>query len=75
MKFYHSLRSIASLFILCAAFCSCQRVGDKIEPTLSYAVQDRYLLSVHDEEALPLRFVKCGRPHGPSNQDSDVDVR
>ncbi len=31
---------------LAAAFSGCQRVPDKIEPTLSYAVQDKYLLAL-----------------------------
>jgi tetratricopeptide (TPR) repeat protein len=37
------------LFFLFACGCifqGCQRVSDKIEPTLSYAVQDKYLLSL-----------------------------
>lgn len=33
--------------LLCALlFLGCQRVPDKIEPTISYAVQDKYLLSL-----------------------------
>lgn len=35
-----------ALFVFLAVVCSCQRVPDKIEPTMSYAVQDRYLLSL-----------------------------
>lgn len=34
------------LLAACFAFCGCQRVEDKIEPTLSYAVQDKYFLSL-----------------------------
>lgn len=36
------------LFLYCLFFLfnSCQRVPDKIEPTLSYAVQDKYLLAL-----------------------------
>jgi hypothetical protein len=40
------MRGSVFLLMLCALFFGCQRVGDKIEPTLSYAVQDRYLLSL-----------------------------
>lgn len=40
-------RPYAIVLLLCfALFGSCQRVPDKIEPTMSYAVQDRYLLSL-----------------------------
>lgn len=37
---------LRTIFCLSILFCSCQRVSDKIEPTLSYAVQDRYFLSL-----------------------------
>ncbi len=40
------LKNVFSLFLICTVFSGCQRVDDKIEPTLSYAVQDRYLLSL-----------------------------
>jgi hypothetical protein len=39
-------RSYVILLLFCAIFGACQRVPDKIEPTMSYAVQDRYLLSL-----------------------------
>lgn len=34
------------LLCLLFLFCGCQRVPDSIEPTLSYAVQDKYLLAL-----------------------------
>ncbi len=34
------------LFSLSIAFSGCQRVSDEIEPTISYSVQDKYLLSL-----------------------------
>jgi hypothetical protein len=39
-------RTILSLLLGLVIFGSCQRVPDKIEPTLSYTVQDKYLLSL-----------------------------
>lgn len=39
-------KNIFFALLACLAFSSCQRVGDKIEPTLSYSVQDKYLLSL-----------------------------
>lgn len=35
-----------AIFFILAIAGSCQRVPDKIEPTMSYAVQDKYLLSL-----------------------------
>lgn len=40
------LKRTSLLLLVCLAFSSCQRVDDKIEPTLSYSVQDKYLLSL-----------------------------
>lgn len=44
MKFRHPIFPLLLFFLV--AFSSCQRVSDKIEPTMSYAVQDKYLLSL-----------------------------
>lgn len=48
MLFFNSTRKtfffLLGTFVL--ALASCQRVSDKIEPTVSYAVQDKYLLSL-----------------------------
>ncbi len=44
MSFHH--RVFLPFLFLCASFGSCQRVPDTIEPTISYAVQDKYLLSL-----------------------------
>src|SRR6267154_5924462 len=38
--------TLFSLYCLFFLLGSCQRVPDKIEPTLSYAVQDKYLLAL-----------------------------
>ena len=45
MKLSKSLFLLSS-FCLLFLFSNCQRVPDKIEPTLSYAVQDKYLLAL-----------------------------
>src|SRR5689334_25227902 len=40
------IKRITLLLLACLAFSGCKRVGDQIEPTLSYSVQDKYLLSL-----------------------------
>lgn len=39
-------KTLTLLILLFLVHSSCQRVPDKIEPTLSYSVQDKYLLSL-----------------------------
>jgi hypothetical protein len=43
-RFSKLFRYIFLLFF--TVLCACQRVPDKIEPTMSYAVQDKYLLAL-----------------------------
>ena len=46
-KHLSHLRKFLSFFLcLGLTFCACQRVPDTIEPTLSYSVQDKYLLAL-----------------------------
>jgi hypothetical protein len=48
MFFFHAKqkKNLAFLFAFILTISSCQRVPDKIEPCLSYAVQDKYILSL-----------------------------
>lgn len=40
------IKRLCLLLLACLTFAGCKRVDDRIEPTLSYSVQDRYLLSL-----------------------------
>ncbi|MFI5334668.1 MAG: hypothetical protein ACHQT8_05850 [Chlamydiales bacterium] len=44
------------LFLFCLIFCGCYHATDKIQPQVSYAVQDKYLKSLpHPFPPLTLR--------------------